>query len=122
MKETFLERAKENLQAAEHLFDIGLYNASANRAYYSAFQISMVLLWNKGLDPKVDHKNVLSLFINEFVNKRKLFPSIYKKELYNMQIIRNKADYQYGIKKAEAKAQLKFAQQLYSDVFKEIEL
>ena len=122
MKETFLERSKENLQAAEHLFDIGLYNASANRAYYSAFQISMVLLWNKGLDPKVDHKNVLSLFVNEFVNKRKLFPSIYKKGLYNMQDIRNRADYRYGVKKADANVQLIFAKQFYSDVFKEIEL
>ncbi len=122
MQGTFLERAEENLKAAELLFEAELFNASANRAYYSAFQISLVLLWNKGFEPKIDHKNVLSLFINEFINKKKIFPSNYKAELYNLQDIRNKADYRAGITKADAKAQLKFAKQFISDVLKEVTL
>ena len=96
MLTSFYERADENLKSAEVLYDSGLYNASANRAYYSAFQISLVLLWDKGFDPKIDHKNALSMFINEFINKKKIFPSIYKSELYNLQDVRNKADYRYG--------------------------
>lgn len=121
MKSTFLERAKENLTAAELLFDAGLFNASANRANYSAFQISLVLLWNKGLEPKIDHKNALSLFINEFINKKKIFPSIYKNGLYSLQEIRNKADYQNGVNKKKAGEQLKFAKLFFSDLIKEFE-
>ena len=120
MLTSFYERADENLKSAEILYNSGLYNASANRAYYSAFQISLVLLWDKGFEPKIDHKNALSMFINEFINKKKIFPSNYKNCLYTLQEIRNKADYQYGISKNKAKEQLKFAKLFYSEVVKEI--
>jgi hypothetical protein len=33
MKTEFLTKSQENLQAAQLLFDQGLYNASANRSY-----------------------------------------------------------------------------------------
>jgi uncharacterized protein (UPF0332 family) len=40
----FLTKARENLQAAEQAFSEGLYNASANRAYYAAFQAAIAAL------------------------------------------------------------------------------
>ena len=79
MKESFLLRAKENLKAAEILFDQGLYNASANRAYYSAFHLTIVYLYNNGIVPIIDHRNVLSMFISEFVNKRRDFRQVLNK-------------------------------------------
>ena len=93
MRDSFLKRANENLKAAELLFEAGLFNASANRAYYAAFHISISYLFSKGYKPMIDHRNVLSLFINEFINKKKIFPSNLKKIFHELQYARNYADY-----------------------------
>lgn len=37
----YLTKVLENLKAAELLFEAGLYNASANRAYYAAFHAAL---------------------------------------------------------------------------------
>ncbi|MDP2366338.1 MAG: HEPN domain-containing protein [Ignavibacteria bacterium] len=55
MKELFLERAKENLKAAELLFEQELFNASANRAYYAAFHAAIVAIMTAGVQPIIDH-------------------------------------------------------------------
>jgi uncharacterized protein (UPF0332 family) len=47
MKESFYRRAKENLKAAELLFDSGLYNASANRAYMRLFTLQQLICFTK---------------------------------------------------------------------------
>ena len=47
MKDTFYLRAEENLVASEMLFDASLFNASANRAYYSAFHIATAVFIRK---------------------------------------------------------------------------
>ena len=49
MEHEFLTNSKENLKAAELLFDNGLYNASANRAYYAAFHAAIVALADIGI-------------------------------------------------------------------------
>jgi uncharacterized protein (UPF0332 family) len=121
MKELFLNRAKENLKAAEVLFEMDLFNASANRAYYSSFHAALTYLFYQGLNPAVDHRNVLSMFVNEFINKKKIFPSILKSTFYNLQNVRNDADYRAGISKSTANRQLKNAKIFVENIYKEIE-
>ena len=61
----FLEKSEENLEAAQICFEYGLYNASANRAYYAIFQAAVVALAEKGLKSKQDfigHNWVQSAF------------------------------------------------------------
>lgn len=111
-RDQFLYWAKENLKAAELLYDNGLYNASANRAYYAAFHAAITFLLYKGIKPAIDHKTVLKLFSNEFVNKRKVFPSSLKDLIYKLQILRNIADYRHGASKNTAKTQLKILKRL----------
>ena len=37
----FLDKSKENIEAAKILFNNKLYNASANRSYYAAFHTAI---------------------------------------------------------------------------------
>ncbi len=122
MKESFKNRAIENLEAAELLFENGKYNASANRAYYAAFHLAIAALYAKSIKPNIDHRSVQSLFSDLFFNKRKVFPSKYKIYLNNMQDFRNIADYKQGLSKNNSKKQLNDAKEFFtiiSGVFNE---
>jgi len=120
MKESFLERAKENLSAAELLFDNGMFNASANRAYYAAFHAAIAALFTIGIKPQIEHRTIQSLFSDNFFNRRKVFPSEYKKYLLDMQNIRSVADYKVGINKKISKEQLKNAKKFLELILGEI--
>ncbi|MBM2814148.1 MAG: hypothetical protein HW421_910 [Ignavibacteria bacterium] len=111
MIETFHQRSKENLKAAEMLFENGLYNASANRAYYAAFHIALVAVYQSGYEPKIDHKALNSIFSDLFINRRKILPSKYKSYLYEMQSIRNFTDYGSGVNKKKSKENLEKAKE-----------
>ncbi|MBM2817278.1 MAG: hypothetical protein HW421_4040 [Ignavibacteria bacterium] len=113
MKETFLERAKENIKAAELLFENCLFNASANRAYYSAFHVAIAAIYSSGTIPEIDHKKVQALFADNFCNRKKILPSKYKGFLKDMQHIRSNADYKSGVSKKDAKQQLKYANEFF---------
>ena len=117
MKESFISRALENLQAAELLFENELYNASANRAYYSAFHSAIAAIYYSGTMPIIDHKTVQSLFSDLFVNRRKILSSKYKGYLYDLQNIRNLADYGNGINRKKSKECLTLAQEFYDVIF-----
>ncbi|MBM2815274.1 MAG: hypothetical protein HW421_2036 [Ignavibacteria bacterium] len=112
MKESFIIRAKENLKAAELLYENCLYNASANRAYYAAFHAAIAGIYSIGITPDIDHKTVQSLFSDYFFNRRKIYPSKFKKYLKDLQINRNDADYKNGISKRIAKQQLSYSKEL----------
>ena len=73
MKESFILRAKENITAAELLFDNGLYNASANRAYYSALHAAYTALLDINTKLELDHKTVQKEFSNNFFNIFRVF-------------------------------------------------
>ena len=109
MKDIFLQKAIENLKAAEVLFELDLFNASANRAYYAVFHVATFYLLLKGFSPSISHRNVLSMFVNEFINKKKIFPLKFKNIFYKLQIERNNADYGISISKSVSKKQLKNA-------------
>jgi uncharacterized protein (UPF0332 family) len=111
MKELFKNKALENIKIAEIAFDNDCFNASANRAYYSAFHAAIAAIYSIGIQPNIDHKVIQSLFAENFCNRRKIVPSKYKSYLKDMQHIRSNADYRNGASKKDAKEQLKFAKE-----------
>jgi len=93
----FLNKAKENLTAAQVCFENGLFNACANRAYYAALQAAIAALAHKGIRrDKIDHGQVQADFSNELINRRKIYPAKLKSYLPDIQFVRNKADYTDG--------------------------
>ncbi len=114
MKESFIQLAKENIFAAELLFENNLFNASSNRAYYSAFHIAIAAIYASGITPEVNHRTVQTLFAENYCNRKKVFPSKYKGYLKDMQHIRSNADYRNGVSKKEAKQQLKYAKEFFN--------
>ncbi len=89
-----LYKAKENLAAAQVCFDNGLFNACANRAYYSALQAAVAALAHRGIKrDKIDHGQVQADFSSELINRRKIYPAKLKSYLPDIQFVRNKADY-----------------------------
>lgn len=106
MQNLYKNKAIENIKAAEILFENDCYNASANRAYYAAFHATISLLYSIGIEPKIDHRTIQSLFSEQFVNRRKVFSSKHKGVLENLQDKRNDADYKMGVSKKVAKNQL----------------
>jgi len=94
MKTEFLAKAEENLAAAQVCFDSGLFNACANRAYYSALQAAVAALARHGIRrDRIDHGQVQADFSGELIKRRKIYPAKLKSYLYDMQLVRNKADY-----------------------------
>ena len=119
MTELFFNRAAENLKAAELLLDNELFNASANRAYFSVFHLALALLFKRGLNPAIDHNKVISQFINEFINKRKVFPSQFKEDLKGIKEGRRLADYSSGISKTGLIRIIKYVKNYHTIVNKE---
>jgi uncharacterized protein (UPF0332 family) len=90
----FFQKAKENLKAAQVLFDQKLYNASVTRSYYSAFQIAIAALAKYGItSDKIEHSRVQANFNGELIHKRKIFSGHFKSYLPDLQAVRNRADY-----------------------------
>jgi uncharacterized protein (UPF0332 family) len=94
MKNTFFDKAEENLTAAQVGFDSGLYNACANRAYYAALHAAIAALACQGIKRnKIDHGQVQADFSGELVRRRKIYPAKFRSYLPDIQFVRNQADY-----------------------------
>lgn len=119
MIESFKLRAIENFHSAEALFDLGYYNASANRAYYAIFHCALVELLKRGYKPPVDHRNVQSLFIKELINRKKVLSSQMKNIFVDAMELRNDADYKNGVTKTDAKKQVAKTGIFLKTIFKE---
>lgn len=120
MKESFINRAKENLADAEAALEAGRYNASANRAYYAAFHAAIEALKHYGYVPVIDHKRVQADFSQYLVHRRKLFPASFKSYLSDLMLIRFDADYKREVSRKEAALQLKKAQEFIATILKAI--
>jgi uncharacterized protein (UPF0332 family) len=121
MKETFQIKAIENIKMAEFAFENDCYNASANRAYYAAFHAAIVAIVSTGIEPKIDHKIIQTVFADSFFNRRKILSSKYKSYLKDLQDIRNIADYRMlSVSKKLAKQQLEKAKEFIEIIFKVI--
>ena len=126
MKYEFFTKAQENIKAAELLFENGLYNASANRAYYAVFHAAIAALAAVGINVDVgdrsSHQTTHSNFATELIQRRKMYSNHLKSYLIELQTIRNRADYRSeSISKAVASKQVKRAQEFVESVRRVIE-
>ncbi len=124
MKYEFMNKTRENLAAAEICFENRLYNASANRAYYAAFQAAVSALADSGIKKeKLDHKWVQAEFSGRLITRRKVYPAKVKAYLMKMQIIRNDADYKMRqVSRKKAQRQLTMAREILTLIRKELEI
>ncbi len=94
----FFTKVEENLSAARLCHANGLFNASANRAYYAMLQAAIALLWKKGFefDPRkhFNHAQIQSLFAGELIHRRKVIAGKFKSYLPDAQTTRGIADYE----------------------------
>ena len=121
MKEIFKSKALENIKIAEIAFENNCFNASTSRAYYAAFHAAIASIYSLGIEPRVDHKSIQTMFADNYVNRRKIIPSKYKRYLIDLQDIRNSADYRVGVGKKIAKQQLIQAKDLIEIIMRIIE-
>jgi len=90
----FMEKARDNLNAAQLCLENGFLNASANRAYYAAFHSAVAILAHKGFrKDRIDHEWVQAQFNAKLIRGKKVFPAKIRSYLSDMQAIRNIADY-----------------------------
>ncbi len=124
MKNEFLAKAKENIAVAAWVHENGHYNASANRAYYAAFQAAIAALANACIINvhRISHSGVQSLFATELIRRRKIYPARLKSYLVDLQRIRDDADYELRtVSKKKGSTQLKQAKEFVEIITKEIE-
>ncbi len=118
----FLKKAENNLQAAKICYDNGLIDAAVNRAYYATFHAAVEALGRVGIKKeKLDHKWVQAQFSQQLINRRKLFPGKFRPVLVEMQIVRNKADYEpVSVSKKAAQEQISRAEEMVKFISMEI--
>ena len=94
MTEDFFHKAEENLKASRLLFDGGLYNACANRAYYASLHAALASLEINGFKrERIDHGIVQADFAQRLIKRKKVYPNKFKSYLSDMQSVRDQADY-----------------------------
>ena len=118
----YLKKSKDNLTLAKYCLENGYYDASANRAYYAAFQAAIAALSAQGItNDKYGHKWVQANFNRELVQRRKLYPSRMSSTLSEMILVRNRADYlDEPVSKKQAARQFSRAESFVGLVLKEL--
>lgn len=86
-----LDTAKENLIAAELLYQNDHLKASANRSYYCIFHTMRAALALEGIDFK-HHSGVIAYFQKEFIKSGKLEKPL-SKIIQTASLVRNSSDY-----------------------------
>ncbi len=118
----FFDKAKANLKAAQLCFDSGLYDASANRAYYAAFQAAAAALAARGITKeKLGHDWIQADFSGRLIKRQKIYPGKLKSYLADMQAVRDQADYKIAnVSKKEALQQLRKSKEMITFIEKEL--
>lgn len=86
-----LQTAKENLKAAEILFDAEEYKGANNRAYYAIFHAINAIHALTGKSYK-RHKDAVANFNKEYV-KAEIFPREIGRKIGEAEVIRHASDY-----------------------------
>ncbi len=122
MKKEFADKAKESLKSSQILFDNGLYDDSASRAYYAAFRAAIAALAHFGItSDDNDHKWLQANFTRELIHRKKVFDAKFRSYLPELIKIRLNADYSINrVSKKQAKHQLERANEFVEAVEKEI--
>ncbi len=92
----WLEKARENLTAAQLCCDNALFNACANRAYYAMFQAGAAVLLKHEIAPsgeKIGHEWLQSSFSGYLIHRRKMFSAKFRSYLNDAYWVRVRADY-----------------------------
>ena len=113
-----MEKAKEDLSAAELLLKNNHFAQSLNRSYYANFHAVKSLLAYDKFDSKT-HSGIISYFNRNYVKDGRI-DKRYSQILTNSQRIRTKSDYDdlYVADKETAEKQLKDAKEFgYSNLF-----
>lgn len=120
----WMEKAAENLAAAQSGFDHGRFNACANRLYYAMFQAGIAAFAKAGSLPaggRVGHDWLQANFSGQFIHRRKLFPARFKSYLPAAYRIRALADYEaISVSKNIAANELKKAKECVDAVKLEV--
>lgn len=118
----FLMKAQDNLALAKYCFENGYYDASANRAYYAAFQAAIAALAAQGImNDKYEHKWVQASFNRALIRQKKIYPSRLSSALLDMLFIRNRADYlDEPLSKKLATGQLALAEEFVGLILEEM--
>ena len=119
----FLIKAKENLEDAEQALQAGRYNASANRAYYAAFQAAIAALAQESIThEKNPHSWVQAQFSEVLVKRRKRYPAYMASLLLPLQELRDIADYDSRfVSKNAATKQVRNAQDFLKPIFERLQ-
>ncbi|MBF0101370.1 MAG: HEPN domain-containing protein [Desulfobacterales bacterium] len=123
MKDVYLRKSEESLNAAKSCFELEYYNSCINRAYYAMFQAAGAALFREGFRPKsqkIGHDWVQAEFSKVFIWGNKRFSHL-KGFLNIVQEVRDIADYsgEY-IEKKKAKRTLDKAIIFVEEILKEI--
>jgi uncharacterized protein (UPF0332 family) len=94
----YLTKAVESLEGALGEYANRRYQNSANRSYYACFQAAIQALLHVEFVPPADsmtwsHKGVQSEFVNQLIQRRKLYPSALRSVLQLNYTVREAADY-----------------------------
>lgn len=97
MRAVDLERAMESLKAAELCLVESLANSAASRAYYAMFQAAQSVLEAQGINrSEWSHKSLHSIFNQQLIHQRKVFPRVFRDYLTSALTVRQAADYGEG--------------------------
>lgn len=120
----FLKKAQDNLTLARYCLENGYYDASANRAYYAAFQAAIAALSAQGItNEKYEHKWVQATFNRALIHQRKIYPSRISSALSDLLFIRNRADYlDEPLSKKKATSQFAQTEDFVGLILKELNL
>lgn len=86
-----LERAKEDLKAANINHENGMYKAALNRAYYAIFHAMRAVVVLDGFDSS-KHSGIIAFFNQHYV-KEGIFDREMSKMLAKSQLYRERSDY-----------------------------
>jgi uncharacterized protein (UPF0332 family) len=104
--EIYLAKAAESLLTAESEFDHGRYNSCANRCYDACSQAAIAAMLSESIrssNNQWPHTFVQSVFVGQLVNRRHRYPSTLRDTLGELQLLRQRADYETDwITRAEA--------------------
>ena len=108
-----MERAKEDLDAAQLLFDAGNYRIANNRAYYAIFHAMRAVLVFDNFDSS-KHSGVIAEFRRRYI-KEGIFPIEISKMIGSAFTIRNASDYDdmFIASKSETEEQINNAEYVY---------
>lgn len=116
-----IEKAENNLISCKALLDIGKYEDSLNRAYYTMFSSLRAILALDVVEFK-KHSAVLSYFNMQYIKTEK-FDKKYAKTVKKASVMRNRSDYDgfFIAYKSDAEEQYNNAKEFLEQIKKYIE-